>query len=627
MKASLIRWLGAITITAALSALGGCALTNPYIDFEKDYQRSGVSTAGIVVLPDAVKYAQETKSAYRAALGDRAEFRNVLGIGLIGLTTAAMAIGINGGSSTAILGLGAASAGGYAIATWLDSRPTERAYIAGYNAINCAMDAVEPFRIAKSDDKDWQQFETGLSAIDQNIQAVETKIGEIQGILSAHRFSAERVAAAQSDVTAATTVVANAVTVRRNGVSLRREMRLTGTRLVAAVDRITGEVDMAVLRSQPDLQALSSIISGLGAAYGQFTTVPESTKSAKDIGGEGDGAEQSALKSTGTPLPSLEEKRIALRTAVATLSTSSRQVGDFVNAVAADKPVAALRRCGVDIETIAGDISVEPSGPVEFKVGARSADGRVIIGGRAPYRASLVGSVTGLSVTQPELFGPAFLVQAADGLAKGEYSVLIADGAGHRKFVPVRVTEAVSGDGGSSGGGGEDPLARLDKTQVENLQKALCMEGQIDGRNGPKTRAAFKAYQQKEGAGKSDNERVQVLLALTPERVAERCEKNPSENDLLSFVRAISGGDIAFAVGKDPQRVDFQILKGDLAADGQSVIVTLKYLGGGPPEQEISLDAVKTAIRESAARDGESIGNQHLTLKDQNEIRKRLKKP
>ena len=620
MQSCLLRCASVCVLSAALVFLAGCALTNPYLNFEKDYGRESVPPSGAVPLDEAIKYARQTKGAYREALGDRAEFRNILGIGLIPLSATAIALGIDGGHSTAILVLGATGAAAYGMGTWLDSKPTERAYIAGYNAIGCALDAVEPFRIARTSDKDWTAFERGLDEIDSSIESVESLIGKTRGLVagSGTALGAAQTEIASVSIQAATSVVANATTVRRNGVSLRREMNLTGTRLVAAVDRITGEVDMAVLRNQPDLQALSSIVNGLGQAFGQFAPVPESGKSAKDLaGGDAAGIEQAGV----SDLPQVLSE---LRTAVASLSTSVREVGDFVNAVAAKKPVEALRRCGVDVESIAGDIGVNPDGPIELTVGTQSAVGRTIVGGRAPYRASVIGTAPGLVVIQPELFGPAFIVQSGEGLSKGEYSVLLADGAGRRMIVPVFVKEGLIGNGG----GTENGLsARLSTQQIESVQKALCTEtGKVDGIWGSNTQRLFDEFKKSEGAGSTDSELVDQLLEMTPEQVAERCKKEAPESDLQAFAEAIDGHDLGFEVGAT-QKVAFYIKSASVSADEKTVVVTLEYVSGDLPDQPISIDAVKSAIREADPSSGDLLSNEHITIADEEDVKKRLAKP
>jgi hypothetical protein len=615
--ASIIRYFRNVVLAGAVVFMSGCALTNPHIEFEK---RTALAAAASVEIGAAVTYAEQTKAAYRKALGQRAEFRNLLGVGLIPLMAATLALGIDGSHATEVLILGMTGAAAYGAGTWLDGKPVERAYIAGFNATTCAIDAIEPFRIAKND-PDFGEFQAGLQAIDSKIEHVDTQVGKIRDALSLMSADSLLVSRANADVDAALSVAANARTVRSNGVSLRREINLTGSRLVAAVDRITGEVDMAVHQSQADLQALASIIGGLGQAYGKFTAVPESLKSAKDVKGAPNGLEQageSLTLRTGETINLFAELQV-LHNHVAALASTSRKVGDFVNVVAGSKPAEALKRCGVDPDEIAGDIAVDPEGPIEFQVNAKSSVGRVIIGGRSPYRAMLVGNAPGITVIQPELFGPVFVVQSADGLVKGEYSLMVADGSGRRKTVLIRVAnrEALSL---------EDVVKTLTEAEVRRLQRAVCAS--VDGKWGSESTLRYRAYKQQVAPEKSNADFVKELLAQADEEIEKRCRSALADVDearLKTFADSLKG--LGITVREETDKVEFTVDgEPELADDKKSVVVVLKYVKGGPPSVTIPITAVQAALLEVAGTAGRGLTSDHVTIGNKTDVESRLTK-
>ena len=102
---------------------------------------------------------------------------SLLGVGLIPLGAAALGLGVTGASATAITVVGLTGAAGYAEGQWLDSTPRQRAYIAGYNAVNCALEAVAPLDL---DDTTESRLTSGLAQIDSSATATETALAATQ---------------------------------------------------------------------------------------------------------------------------------------------------------------------------------------------------------------------------------------------------------------------------------------------------------------------------------------------------------------------------------------------------------------------------------------------------------------
>jgi hypothetical protein len=127
-----------------------------------------------------------------------------------------------GGNSEAIVALLTATAGGIAEAAWLTSKPEQRAWAAGYNAITCAQTAVEPLRVI------FAAPGAPNPSLDTRESAVRNALGSLDEALGA-RQDAARIPA----------------------------------QLIDTVDNIGGQVAVALTEQGPDAQALAR----LGAAH------------------------------------------------------------------------------------------------------------------------------------------------------------------------------------------------------------------------------------------------------------------------------------------------------------------------------------------------------------------------
>jgi|GEM_PF-7008869 len=511
------RVIRSTTTAIAVGALTSCTLINPHLDF-KQYGRQEFSHGNGTPMERGVRYAEETQRAYRAALGERSQFRNLLGIGLIPLSALTLALGIRGTGGETLLWLGTGGAAAYGTGTWINSTPTERSYILGYNAINCALTAAQPFRIA-DDNISYTAFKTGLQDIDQNIEAVEKQITVVQTRLIQLSGPQNKLAdLGNQNISIARSVVTHAISARKNGNGLDTEMAGIGEKLKEAVNRITGQVDLTLNKNARDLQGLMGIIRELGATQKAFTRVPESLRSNDMITSDAGTGQQGLTVVPKSFQHDTALEIIKLQSKVSTLSSSARKIADFVNKVAASKPQEAMKACGVDSSSIAGEIEVDPAGAIQFTAQKRQTTGRVITGGVPPYRASIAGSAPGIAVSQPELFGPVFVLETEATVAEGSYALLVADGSGQRKTIPIIVGSAAPLS---------EPAPRSaygrglnDKPKVKAIQRALCMPNNLHTGNWlDKTDMAFAAYKNgpptKTG---TDEEIIEELLKFFSEK-------------------------------------------------------------------------------------------------------------
>lgn len=450
-----------VSILALGVLLGGCAgITNPYIKW--DPPDGKVPDGTKLTLDYGIKYAENAKAAYLNALGHQSQMATWLGIGLIPVAAAALGLGMTGQSPAAVTGLGLGAASGYAIGTWLYSKPNQRAWVVGYNATTCAIDAVAPLLYVVKEEND---IKTKVTALSVAIGSVEKEIGNVreQLLIVGDKPPTELVELkklAEQRVTEAEKLLADSRETRRAAEKMLQDASTAGETLKQTVDRISGQVSRQIVEEAADIQALASMIGGLAASYGKFTAVPEGLRPAPLPAAKAQGA----TRVTGEEKKRLIDQETGLRNAVANLQKqmlnlqgAAVQVADIVNGVAAGKPIETLRACGVNIEQISQPMTVEPPGRIEFQSGKAATVGRVIKGGSAPFAVALQGDAEGPVVRQTEPFGPAFTVQITQNTPAKEYTIYISDKAGRKLFIPVDVK---SGTGTAESPPAGDPISK-----------------------------------------------------------------------------------------------------------------------------------------------------------------------
>jgi hypothetical protein len=414
----------------------------------------------------ASEYALRVKERYRQAVGEQAQLQSWLGIGLISLSAAAIGLGAVGGSTDAIIALGLAGGGGYGMGTWLLNRPRQAAYVAGIKAVTCAEDAITPLALPEAGvillGKNLGVLGEQIPKVEEQAAVVSEIIDRLQPKLAAvpeaaRKSADELVKDATVELANAKSLVTSADTAYTTGTELKQVEDALGRRLAIAIDKIVDTVDGIIVETQRDPQALSAIISGLGATYKTFTTVPEALKGVppgKALGPQAEvrgllSEQQRTLKEIDTIYTELKDAVKALRVNAIKLSSARRAVAVMVNTVGKDAPLKALESCGVKSGDIVTGLTIDPAGP--FEVAKSSTVGFVAKGGMSPYSATVKGPSDGVIVTQPAPFSPAFNVTASKEAQAGTYVVNVFDGSGQIKRVEIVVKDGGQSATGRSG--------------------------------------------------------------------------------------------------------------------------------------------------------------------------------
>jgi hypothetical protein len=431
--------------------VSGCGTFNPHLRGEdkevgeKKIKNEQENTKNPSPLPLvlAIRYADSAKKNYHDALGNQSRLNSWLGVGLIPLAAAATGVGIVGGPAVAITTLGLTGAAGYGIGTWLTSKPSQRAWVAGFNATSCAIDVLIPLLPIE---KKLDEFENEIKGIAINIRLVTSNISA----LDEARDNAVKSANLAAVVKEAEAVRAEAVALIASGRLAETKARelyvdayTAGQRLKEAVDRISGQVSLSLVENGRDLQALSSIIGGLGQLYNQFIPTP-----ATDSKGDNKTPKSSTIDETNDPETQFRRAINNLRNANGDLASSIGTVASKVNIVVGqNKLVETLKACGVAAEKIVVPMIIDPPGTINIDGCTATTSARVIKGGVSPYAVALPATAAAANITvrQTATFGPAFVVETTTTTQPIKTTIQITDGSSNNAFIDVIVTEGKCG--------------------------------------------------------------------------------------------------------------------------------------------------------------------------------------
>ena len=607
-RTTLGRNAGFLMLAVATIGLAGCgSLVNPYLRFDDrpvvaSKQSNGTVLVRQITIGSALVYADSVKDRYRRAIGDDVTFNRLLGAGLIGTATALPIMALNEARTKSLGIVGVYGAGAYALDSWLQSEPRRRAYIQGYNAVNCAVAVVLPLAFDLTQEP-YKLFDTTVDGFVSKIRELEEQILATEIVLAAENvvgnpktLSAAERKLGRRMVASARTAIAEANAARRTGIEVQIRIAAAGGRLTSTVDRIIGEVDAAILASASDLSTLSGIIGGLGGIYGEFPGAPAVSvfgTSGPQTGSEG---------GTAPVLYALAEKTAAV-------TSDTLIISDFVTSLSVAQPVEALKSCRVDPETIATAMSIQPDS-ASFSGTRDETRPFLVQGGAFPYMMSVRGTDSNLIlVDQPAGFGPSFTITVKSGAPTGLYSIHVADGSRRTASLPLDVvgaepSDAKPGDDGVDGTGaktlGGEAFGKLDPEQRERVQRALCVDD--DGVWGPATQAALQKHT---GSGDSTDDNMQGQLALNDTEVAARCSAGGATGGLeQSLMKVLDKASQAVKYQSsdlaDPAGYAITVTESTVTETGDglalSVTISINPPDSGLPAAKVKVSAIREVI-------------------------------
>jgi len=481
MHLKTLRGLGCRRVIAAATAasLAGCSLLDPYVKPDdtllKAYQESHS-------LESATDYAEALQEEYLGAISDQAMLKSGVGLALIPISAAALYFGIQGIHPDTVLALGLGGAGTYLGAQYLSSQPRELIYVAGSNAVSCAVIAMAPVRAARDRLVDLESEVYQLDAADAEqakipappkpvaakpsltrpLARLGKAINKLDGLVAGVKDTA---ASARTDYDLA--LIADAKAVLLEGRKANAVITTSGDTLYGAIQQIRGTVTQAIIETEPNLTALvSSLSSALPLRANQIA--PAVKKPEKSKGALHDVDPSSTLNNP-------DQDRINAENALIDITEQVRGVVDLAKAAPSKDYLAA---CGVNIKEAGLNFAIDPATPITFSnPDAIETHTISISGGQSPYSANWSGSTPAdLSLTltyEADGKGVLTLKETTAKPAKQSYVLSIHDAGSNA--VPLDVTT-----GAAAGGSNEaEDQANYHRGLHDALEARKCV-GKLD---------------------------------------------------------------------------------------------------------------------------------------------------
>ncbi|WP_374369525.1 hypothetical protein [Dongia sp.] len=440
------RLSGAALGLAAMLSLNACAVLHPEIAPEQDKVDAFDATGA---LPDAVRLADSLRAQYIDKVEDLILLDRSIGLLLIGAAAAAAGIGATGGPSTMVLGLGLGGVAGYTANSFINPRPQQFIYAAGAQAVQCALDVMQPQIVAyrdyprlrllllggKVDDKTPKEAE--LRPLAALIEDLRWRIGDNGDVQS------ETMIRGQSALERAEKTLAA-------GMNALRVMNGAGEQLRSSLRLIEGQVAQAIVASSPTVESLAaSLSSSLPPLVQKFTAsqAPATSKAATDAAAANAEKQTSAKHDT------------AIKELTDEIEGRLPEIDAIVSFVEASPSVERLATCRVDTKAAGLTMAVTPTSDVSVTAPAGTTPVIVtyqVSGGVLPYRANWNGTQPPAEEVEMAIeSGQGIItVQVKKGAKPATYGILIKDAANGQQSVTLRIAEAGKSAGAGTAGAG-----------------------------------------------------------------------------------------------------------------------------------------------------------------------------
>jgi hypothetical protein len=228
-----------------------------------------------MTLPDAVMEASVLRNAYETSLINQSRSKGAIGLFLTGIGAAAAAVGLSRGhaASPALLGLGVAGLGVYEIGDLFTGGQRSQIYLAGIDALNCALQATIPLELT-----DVQR--NGLAdALNQLDIAIANSA--VQGVQL------------DSGVTAAASAA------QSSAQALLQQIAFAGPTLDLQIRKINAAVDRQLVSAEPNPVAIWGSLSSTFHITAPGTLFSTGVKQAGQVAGaDREGAQASVIEKT-----------------------------------------------------------------------------------------------------------------------------------------------------------------------------------------------------------------------------------------------------------------------------------------------------------------------------------------
>lgn len=495
-----------IIATLCISVLTACSILNPHERWERmEGHDAGGAIVGLGETPtvrQGILYAHRAENDLNRKIGDQSKLRNGVAVAELLLAGALGGWALTGDvPSSAVISMSMAGVTGLALATWFDSTPRQRTWLLGIKGLICSVDAVLPFETLNV-----LALDGHLAALNEAISAAEAGQAKVNAILqfmsAAGRAETVLTLHAKSEVAVAQSSLADAKRAIDTGALLAQKARQAGPQLENTVDRIGYMVSSEIIETEPQLERLRDMISGLAFSAPDFVRIPDASAFKIPIETQSEAKEKDndndTLNAIDREARDLNAALTALGAALADMNAHSRAILSDVRALDEGRSLAALKSdCGIDIKDAIQPLTTDPSGEIQFIAGVGGTTGFTVRGGNSQYAGRMLGSPAGITFSQAQPFSPYFDVNVTTKAVAGTYRLSVKDVTGAEVLVAITVLpKAVEspiepGVEASVKPQAEDPLI---KDAQQALQKLGFDPKSTDGVRGDNTNAAIQGF-------------------------------------------------------------------------------------------------------------------------------------
>lgn len=550
-----------LRLTAASTlvfALAGCSIFNPHVDpgivppYFPSVEISKNDEGELVALPEyaggvveAFGYAHAWQKEYYDAVGNDSLLRNLTVVPVVGAAAAALVLGITSSKPDTIAALSVGGAAGLGTSLFLQNAPRQRVYLEGYRTLNCAIAATGPYVMTTGE---YSDFLNDLGSLRDKRKALALEINTAEAALGAGNEA----------VMAAKEALARAAIVTGNGQLLGSRVANAGRKLTAKVNDIVAQVSHQITETEPDPQAIVSLVTGLSGVTSMFGVAPPAPV-------ESGAREDVPQPQGGAVAPDVSNLRVSTRDLV--LAT------DLVNerVVAIDKAVeesGVLKACVPS--DVAGGLTIRPRVDL-LPVKPGQTYIFLAAGGTGPVTATFSGQMIGEIVQE----GASFTLTVADD-ASGNSTIQFSDsettrtitlvidrGIDHLRPPPPSANDSALAPPECAPTTIEvDPSTRLTQgetdagvteAQVSAIQTGLGLEA--DGLAGIKTRGAICTLEKSENLPITGEIGQQLLLRFPEEQESEEGGDEADTCDGFDDVDTAAGALSDFEKTVSPRRL------------------------------------------------------------------------
>lgn len=438
-------------------------------------------------LPNAVKIGESMRAQYAGKVQDQILLDRSVGLVLIGAVASVVGLGATGGPATAIIATSLGAGALYGADTFISNKPLQFTYAAGANAVQCALDTMQPMVIAYQSRDRLVALINGDKA--NKVEALAVKIGNVQQLMNGYPEIARspvyfRGAAA----------VESARSIQQPARNALNAMNTAGGTLRSSLASIELQVTNAVINNSPSISALAEALGVSLPAIGKAVPVPPMPSMDKN----------KAVSTSNNLDQPLTDAAIDLEQTVAEITT-------IISAVNEQPSADKLKTCNVNLDQAGLTMTISPAGEVTVAAPSGDVPNRVIIeaeNGILPYRPSKwIGAVPPSDTIgiETETGQGTTTITVKKGAPAGTYGVQIQDGANGLATTSVRVTAAAAATASAASAPAtacarDDDVAKVQTFLIEkqNITQASVNGTEktltVDGCYGDVTAAAIRRF-------------------------------------------------------------------------------------------------------------------------------------